>query len=79
MSPFGGYTCNTEFEFLTGLSMGVLPRGSVPYLQYVSKQYPFSLPSHLDELGYKSVAVHPYLEDVGTDKRFMSLWALMNS
>ena len=61
VSPFGGYTCNTEFEFLTGLSMGVLPRGSVPYLQYVSKQYPFSLPSHLDELGYKSVAVHPYL------------------
>ena len=42
VSPFGGYTCNTEFEFLTGLSMGVLPRGSVPYLQYVSKQYPFS-------------------------------------
>ena len=39
VSPFGGYTCNTEFEFLTGLSMGVLPRGSVPYLQYVSKQY----------------------------------------
>ena len=61
VSPFGGYTCNTEFEFLTGLSMGVLPRGSVPYLQYVAKQYPFSLPSHLDELGYMSVAVHPYL------------------
>ena len=62
VSPFGGYTCNTEFEFLTGLSMGVLPRGSVPYLQYVSKQYPFIR----------------IWEGVGTDKRFMSLWALMN-
>lgn len=30
-----------------------------PISSYESKQYPFSLPSHLDELGYKSVAVHP--------------------
>lgn len=60
VSPFGGYTCNTEFEFLTGLSMGVLPRGSVPYLQYVSKAYPFSLPAHFKEMGYTSIGVHPY-------------------
>lgn len=60
VSPFGGYTCNTEFEFLTGLSMGVLPRGSVPYLQYVSKGYPFSLPAYLSSVGYTSVGIHPY-------------------
>ncbi len=61
VSPFGGYTCNTEFEFLTGLSMGLLPSGSTPYLQYVSKEYPFALPSYLSDMGYTSIAVHPYL------------------
>lgn len=61
VSPFGGYTCNTEFEFLTGLSMGLLPNGTTPYLQYTSKQYNFALPSYLSEKGYKTVALHPYL------------------
>ncbi len=60
VSPFGGYTCNTEFEFLTGLSMGLLPNGSAPYLQYASKEYDFSLPAHLSSLGYKTEAIHPY-------------------
>lgn len=61
VSPFGGYTCNTEFEFLTGLSMGLLPSGSTPYLQYVSKPFEFALPAHLSDLGYKTAAIHPYL------------------
>lgn len=60
VSPFGGYTCNTEFEFLTGLSMGFLPTGSTPYLQYVSKPFPNALPAYLADNGYKSVALHPY-------------------
>lgn len=60
VSPFGGYTCNTEFEFLTGLSMGLLPSGSVPYMQYVMKPYNYALPAYLSELGYKTSAIHPY-------------------
>lgn len=60
VSPFGGYTCNTEFEFLTGLSMGLLPSGSAPYLQYISKPIDLSLPSYLADNGYKTVALHPY-------------------
>lgn len=60
VSPFGGYTCNTEFEFLTGLSMGLLPSGATPYLQYISKPFPSALPEYLSENGYKSVALHPY-------------------
>ena len=31
VSIFGGGTCNTEFEFLTGLSMSFLPKGCIPY------------------------------------------------
>lgn len=60
VSPFGGYTCNTEFEFLTGLSMGLLPSGSTPYLQYMSKPFSSALPEYLSENGYNSVALHPY-------------------
>lgn len=60
VSPFGGNTCNTEYEFLTGLSMGMLPSGSTPYMQYVTGPYALALPYHLSDLGYKTVAIHPY-------------------
>ena len=60
VSPFGGYTCNTEFEFLSGLSMGLLPNGVAPYLQYINKECPYFLPSYMNSLGYKTVALHPY-------------------
>lgn len=58
-SVLGGNTANTEFEFLTGHSMAFLPQGSVPYQQYIKHASP-ALPSHLKELGYKTVAMHPY-------------------
>lgn len=60
VSPFGGYTCNTEFEFLSGLSMGLLPGGVAPYLQYINKECSYFLPAYLNKLGYKTVALHPY-------------------
>lgn len=60
VSPFGGYTCNSEFEFLTGISMSMLPTGSAPYLQFVSKPNPYSLVNHLSNLGYETDALHPY-------------------
>lgn len=60
VSPFGGNTCNSEFEFLTGMSMGLLPSGAIPYLQYIQMNYPYSLPNHFKKLGYETIAVHPY-------------------
>lgn len=59
VSILGGNTPNTEFEFLTGNSLAFLPQGSVPFQQYVKKELP-SLPSHLKELGYRTIAMHPY-------------------
>jgi phosphoglycerol transferase MdoB-like AlkP superfamily enzyme len=59
VSVLGGNTANTEFEFLTGCTMGFLPSGSVPYQQYVNNEMP-SLASYFKELGYSTVAVHPY-------------------
>jgi phosphoglycerol transferase MdoB-like AlkP superfamily enzyme len=59
VSVLGGNTANTEFEFLTGSSMAFLPQGSVAYQQYLKKEMP-SLASHLKELGYQTIATHPY-------------------
>ncbi len=55
----GGNTANTEFEFLTGSSFYFLPVGSVAYQQYLREPMP-SLAGQLSEIGYTSVAIHPY-------------------
>lgn len=59
VSVLGGNTANTEFEFLTGDSMAFLPQGSIPYQQYV-KSDTFSLATYFKELGYSTIAMHPY-------------------
>lgn len=60
VSVFGGNTCNTEFEFLTGSSMAFLPTGSVPYQQYIDKNTS-SLCTTLSAQGYNCKAIHPNL------------------
>ena len=62
VSVFGGGTCNTEYEFLTGNSMVFLPEGSMPYLQYVIDDEN-SLAWDMDELGYSKAAIHPYYSE----------------
>lgn len=62
VSVLGGNTANTEFEFLTGCTMAFLPQGSVAYQQYVQKEMP-TMASYLKELGYATVAIHPYGAD----------------
>ncbi len=59
VSVKGGNTPNSEFEFLTGLTMGYLPSGSIPYQQYI-KTEKSTLVSQLGDLGYRTVAMHPY-------------------
>lgn len=56
---FGGYTANTEFEFITRLSNANLPIGSIPYAQYVNRQIP-TLATDFNALGYETIAIHPY-------------------
>lgn len=58
-SVWGGNTCNTEFEALTGNTLEMLPYGSIPYMQYVNKKTD-SICSYFHKLGYKDIAVHPY-------------------
>lgn len=55
VSPYGGYSCNSEFEFLTGNSMYFLPSGSAAYTQFMDNDQQ-SIVSHLDSLGYETIA-----------------------
>lgn len=57
-SVYGGNTCNSEYEFLTGNTTAFLPTGSKPYQQYVDSEQT-ALPSILKSYGYRCVAVHP--------------------
>ena len=59
VSTFGGGTCNTEFEFLTGCTLGFFPTGSVVYQQYIRQATP-SLVTLLQQQGYTAYAVHPF-------------------
>ncbi|MBO6140477.1 MAG: sulfatase-like hydrolase/transferase [Ruminococcus sp.] len=58
VSPYGGYTCNSEFEFLTGNSMYFLPSGSAAYTQFMDNDQQ-SMVSHLNGLGYNTIALTP--------------------
>lgn len=58
-AQFGGGTCNSEFEVLTGFSMANLPAGCTPYQQYFNTKT-VSYPRFLKELGYNTVAIHSY-------------------
>lgn len=60
-TSFGGGTVIPEFEVLSGLTASILPSGSVPY-QYITS--PFECyPSMFKELGYDTLAIHPYLSN----------------
>ncbi len=59
VSVFGGATSDTEYEFLTGNSMAVLPKNCVPYQQYILGPTE-SLAATLKAQGYYNIAIHPY-------------------
>lgn len=59
VSTFGGGTCITEYEFLTGNSQYFLPGGSVPYSS-VCKDYEEGICRTLKQQGYHTLAMHPY-------------------
>lgn len=58
-SVFGGGTSDTEYEFLTGNSMAVMPQNCVPYQQFVTDKRD-SMAATLKAQGYYDIAIHPY-------------------
>ncbi|WP_207637698.1 LTA synthase family protein [Butyrivibrio sp. WCD3002] len=55
----GGGTANSEFEFLTGLSMAGYNVGVYPYQQYNLKNA-YSIGHDLKRIGAETIAFHPY-------------------
>ena len=59
VSTYGGGTCKSEFEYLTGDSMHAFDSSVSPYALF-GKRMTSALPAQLKEQGYRTVAVHPY-------------------
>ena len=59
VNTFGGGTANTEFEFLTGMTIGNYEYPVMPYNNFV-KSDKYSLARYFDNIGYKTIAMHPY-------------------
>lgn len=60
VTSFGGRTANTEYEFLTGMSMAFFSGGTVPY-EHQMKHETASLTTILKEQDYTGmIALHPY-------------------
>ena len=57
-SVLAGSTCNSEFEFLTGASMGFVGPENQPYATLDFKNTP-SLVKQLKEQDYRATAIHP--------------------
>ncbi|MDD6186559.1 MAG: LTA synthase family protein [Oscillospiraceae bacterium] len=55
---FGGGTCNTEFEAITGLSMANFLYGCYPYAQYITDNT-YSFARYASSLGYQTTFMHP--------------------
>ena len=60
VSVFGGGTCNTEFEFLTGNSLAFVGTAKYPFTMYDLSDAS-SLPRQLAALGYRTLGMHPNL------------------
>ena len=58
-SVYGGNTCNSEYEFLTGNTTAFLPTGSKPYQQYVDHEQTSLVSLLKDTYGYTCTAIHP--------------------
>lgn len=57
---WGGSTCNSEFEFMTGYSNVFFPAGIIPYENYINKKT-HNLNESLKSQGYYSIFMHPTL------------------
>lgn len=58
VSAYGGYSCNSEYEFLTGDTMGFLPSGSAAFTQYLDTRRS-SIVDSLNSMGYYTEAFTP--------------------
>lgn len=72
-SVLGGGTCNSEFEFLTGISMGFVGSQNQPYMMYDFTDVG-TLAKQFADAGYQTSAVHP---QVGTNWNRLNVYPQM--
>ena len=73
VSVIGGGTCNSEFEFLTGVPLSYVGDGKYPYSLYDLSDAP-SLARQFSELGYSTTAMHPnYATNWNRDRVYEAL------
>lgn len=58
VSSYGGYSCNSEYEYLSGNTMHFLPLGSAVYTNYLDSKQD-SLVSVFNDMDFDTVAVTP--------------------
>lgn len=58
VSALGGGTCNSEFEFLTASTMGLMGGGVYPYVLYDLEEVD-NVVAYFNDLGYATSAIHP--------------------
>ena len=58
-SIYGGNTANSEFEFLTGLSMQFYPRNTVAYSLFVNENNGHTIIDSFEHDGYTTIGMHP--------------------
>ncbi len=63
VSAYGGYSCNSEYEFLTGNTMGFLPQGSTSFTQFLNQEQP-SLVTALKNRGYWAIGMSACERDI---------------
>lgn len=59
VSIYGGNTANSEYEFLTGQSIGYFSERVVPYQMYLHEDKE-NLLTQMKNLGYETVFMHPF-------------------
>ena len=59
VSTFGGGTARSEWEFLTGNTMGFMPAGSMPYRQFMGDDEN-SIVKVFENAGYHTIGMHPF-------------------
>lgn len=60
VSAYGGGTCNSEFETMTGSSLAYIGMGLYPYTLYDLSE-PANLARQFSQMGYATTAMHPNL------------------
>ena len=84
-SAFGGSTANSEYEFLTSNSMGLMNPYFMPYMSDKIIYNSYSIVRSLSKLGYETVAFHPFektgwnREEVYQNFHFDKFYHLENS